>query len=57
MTNKDEKKAEEILESLSPDEINTYTKGKNIIKSADKYKVDLISNEAGTGVYIYRASE
>lgn len=57
MTGEDKNKAFEIFDSLSLDDKDTYTKNKNVIKEVNKYKVDLISNDAGTGVYIYKASE
>ncbi len=49
--------ATEIFDSLSLNDKDAYNKNKNIVKDVNKYKVDLISNDAGTGVYIYKASE
>lgn len=53
----DKTEASEIFDSLSLNDKDAYNKNKNIVKDVNKYKVDLISNDAGTGVYIYKASE
>lgn len=57
MTGEDKAKASEIFDSLSLDNKDTYTKNKSVVKEINKYKIDLINNDAGTGVYIYNASE
>lgn len=52
LKNVSNKTACEIFEELKLDDTSTYTKTNNVTKETDQFTVDLIVNEAGTGIYI-----